>query len=179
MILRIKKTLVGAGGIKLIQHPGLVFPSTALKANPMKHRKFRLQEHAPPWGISTQEVMLLLHCSSSRVRQKLHEHQVHYVHVKRRSSPPSLYWNREEVEQIVRNELPITINTPKGCVNSETACQLLGLARSGLHRYAKKGTLKTRIFRSRSRCGLRTRCFYVKKDVEALAKHLQALRKGI
>ncbi len=174
----IPRTLIGKGGIKLINLPGVIYPDSVLNTSPgTDKRTGKAYAKAPSWGITTREAMRLLHCSAPAVRRKLNARKVKFHRVRRPDGPPEIYWNRKQVEEIAKNSAPIVKTQPAKLLNTEDALALLGLARSALYRYTRKGRLAATVVRIMTPRGLRNRCFYRRSQILALVKHLQSKRK--
>lgn len=175
----IPRTLIGKGGIKLINLPGVIYPESILNISPGSDKRTgKAYAKAPSWGITTREAMRLLHCSAPAVRRKLGANKVKFHRVRRPDGPPEIYWNRKQVENIASNSAPIVKTPPVKLLNTEDAIALLGLARSALYRYTRKGKLHVTVARIMTPRGLRNRCFYRRSEILALIKHIQNKRQN-
>ena len=175
----IPRTLIGKGGVKLIDLPGVIYPESILATAPgIDKRTGKAYAKAPSWGITTREAMRLLHCSAPAVRRKLSARKVKFHKVRRPDGPPEIYWNRKQVEDIAKKSAPIVKTHPAKLLNTEEALALLGLARSALYRYTHSGRLQVTIVRIMTHRGLRNRCFYRRSEILALVKYIQSKHAG-
>ncbi len=66
----IPKHIIGARGVRLIQFPGLTYPSNVLKEAPLAD----ISDTAPLWGICTADAADILGCAQSTTRTLLHKY---------------------------------------------------------------------------------------------------------
>lgn len=171
---KLKRTLIGVGGVHLIEHPGVVYPKEVLRTRPGMERKTGSPyRKTPAWGISTREAAVILMCSPTAARQRLHRHKVLFHRVKRPNGPPALFWKLSQVEKLAGKSHPLVARRPSKLLDASQAAAMLGMARSALYRYAKKGTLTVTTLRVMTPKGARLRCFYRKNEILALARGMR------
>lgn len=170
----LKRTLIGVGGIRLISHPGVIYPREMLRSRPgMKRKTGVAYAKAPAWGITTREAARLLMCSPTAARQRLHRRKILYHLVKRTDGPPAIYWKFSQVEKLANELHPFLKKPPCKLLDSIEAARLLGLARSALYRYTKKGTLNVFNVRVMTPKRPRNRCFYRRREILQLGADLR------
>ncbi len=170
----LKRTLIGVGGIRLIAHPGVIYPQEILRSRPgMKRKTGVAYANAPAWGITTREAARLLKCSPTAARQRLHRRKILYHLVKRSDGPPAIYWKAGQVEKLANELHPLLRRPPCKMLASDEAAKLLGMARSALYRYARKGTLHVFNVRVMTPKGPRNRCFYKRNEILRLSTILR------
>lgn len=170
----IKRTLIGVGGIRLIAHPGVIYPQEMLRSRPgMKRKTGVAYANVPAWGITTREAARMLRCSPTAARQRLHRRKVHYHLVKRTDGPPAIYWKLSQVEKLTNELHPLLNKPPRKLLDSVEAAKLLGMARSALYRYARKGILHVCNVRVMTPKGPRDRCFYKRNEILSLSAVLR------
>lgn len=130
--------------------------------------KPRIYAQAPGY-ISTREAAALLGCNISSARSYLHRRGIPCRRVFRKDGPPALYWKRGRVlQQIPRHAIIET--PPPGQIASAEAAERLGLSRSALYRYARKGLLHVTAVRIATPRGPKARCYYRPAELDALRK---------
>lgn len=171
---KIKRTLIGVGGVHLIEHPGVVYPKEVLRTRPGMERKTGTPyDKIPRWGVSTREAARILMCSPTAARQRLHRCKVLFHRVKRNDGPPALFWKLTQVEKLAGKTYPLVARRPPKMLDAAEAAEILGMARSALYRYAKRGTLHVTTLRVASPKGARLRCYYRRNEIEALARKVR------
>lgn len=174
----IPRTLIGAGGVRLIDLPGVVYPKEMLQNGRAQRRGTRANayDRIPSWGISTPEAAQLLHCSCPSARMLLHRRRVHSRLVETRRGVQTLYWRREVVEQIAAQRAQIATKAPARMVDAEQAVNMLEVGRSTLYRYVKKHLLHEKKLRILTDRGTRLKTFYPRAEVAKLAAQMRAIR---
>lgn len=177
---KLKRTLIGVGGVHLIKHPGIVYPKEVLRTLPgMEQKTGNPYRKTPAWGISTREAAVILMCSLTAARQRLHRHKVLFHRVKRPNGPPALFWKLSQVEKLAAQSHPLVAHRPSKLLDASEAAAMLGMARSALYRYAKKGMLTVTTVRVMTPKGARLRCFYRKNEILALARSMRVRLKRL
>lgn len=173
----IPRTLIGVGGVRLYNIPGVTYPDEMLHTKRGTSRSsgqpFR---KVPAWGISTAAAAEMLGSSCSSARSVLHRHKVGFRRVAVEGAPPCLYWRREQVEALVKQREPAVRQCPKRMMDSETARSLLGVGRSTLYRYVRKKLLREYRVRLVTEKGARIKTYYLRAEVLKLAARIRAIR---
>lgn len=171
------RTLRGAGGIRLIDLPGVKYPEAVLHgrkgADPVSGRPYA---EPPPWGISTREAAVMLGVSVRSARALLNRYNARYRLVARPGSCACLYWDRSAVEELRRRRLPLVLKVSGKLCTAREACCILFIARSSLTRYVQSGLLKEYRVRHVTRAGARTCSFFHRGEVHKLAARRNAAR---
>ena len=113
--------IIGAGGRRLINMKGLVYPPNVLHCSP----KEEIHTSPPRWGISTFAAAALLHCSPASARQLLHKRNVESCKVHRHGKAPILYWRQTQVTQIAKTRQISMKHPTKSFI---TACSMFHAA---------------------------------------------------
>lgn len=173
----IPRTLIGVGGVRLFDLPGVVYPKEMLRpARGMNRGSGKPYNKIPDWGIDTAEAAKLLRSSRSSARAVLHRHKVGYRLVSVQGGPPRLYWRRSQVEALAAHRMPMVKVCPKRMVDSATAREMLGVGRSTLYRYVQKKLLHERQVRLVTPKGTRLKAYYLRAEVAKLAARMHAIR---
>lgn len=173
----IPRTLIGVGGVRLFDLPGVVYPKEMLRpARGMNRGSGKPYNKIPDWGIDTAEAAKLLRSSRSSARAVLHRHKVGYRLVSVQGGPPRLYWRRSQVEALAARRMPMVKDCPKRMVDSATAREMLGVGRSTLYRYVQKKLLRERQVRLVTPKGTRLKAYYLRAEVAKLAARMRAIR---
>ncbi|MCQ2365016.1 MAG: hypothetical protein MJ051_05635 [Akkermansia sp.] len=173
----IPRTLIGVGGVRLFDLPGVVYPKEMLRpARGMNRGNGKPYNKIPEWGIDTAEAAGLLRSSRSSARAVLHRHKVAYRLVSVQGGPPRLYWRRSQVEALAARRVPMVKGCPKRMVDSVTAREMLGIGRSTLYRYVQKKLLHERQVRLVTPKGTRLKAYYLRAEVAKLAARMRAIR---
>lgn len=171
------RTLRGAGGIRLIDMPGVRYPEAVLHgrkgADPATGKPYA---EPPPWGISTRKAAEILCVSVRSARALLNRHHARYRLVARPGRCACLYWDRSAVEELRRRRQPLVLKVSDKLCTAREACCILFIARSSLTRYAQSGLLKEYRVRHVTRAGARTRSFFHRSEVHKLAARRNAAR---
>ncbi len=172
----IPRTLKGAGGVRLIDFPGVVYPPEMLRVRESRERnQGEPYRERPVWGISSREAAEMLHCSESAARIALHKKRVRCRVVREPGAAACLFWDKKQVEKLARARLPILDAVPPRFVDSRTAAEMLQVGRSSLYRYSKKRWLHPYRLRLRTPSGLRVHVYYRRDELMKLKFHLNAL----
>lgn len=173
----IPRTLVGVGGIRLFNHPGVTYPKEMLRpARGMNRGSGKPYDKAPSWGIDTATAAGMLHSSRSSARAVLHRHKVGYRLVAVAGGPPRLYWRRSQVQTIAARRGPLVKQCPARMVDSATARTMLGVGRSTLYRYVHRRLLHEKQVRLVTARGTRVKAYYLRSEVAKLAARMRAIR---
>ena len=115
--------IIGAGGIRLLNIKGLIYPPEALHDAP----KEEIHTSPPVWGISTPEAAALLRCTPASARILLHKKDVDFCKVHRYGKAPLLYWRRSQVQHIATHRHTSMKHKPKSFITAEEAHSLLNV----------------------------------------------------
>lgn len=174
----IPRTLIGVGGVRLFDIPGVVYPKEVLHApRGMNRGSGKPYDKVPEWGISTAEAAAMLHSSCSSARAVLHRHKVGYRQVAENGGPPRLYWRRPQVEALAARRAPLVKGCPRRMVDSATARAMLKIGRSTLYRYVQKKLLHEKQVRLVTPKGTRLKAYYLRAEVAHLAARVRAIRE--
>ena len=165
--------IIGAGGRRLINMKGLVYPPNVLHCSP----KEEIHTSPPSWGISTFAAAALLHCSPASARQLLHKRNVESCKVHRHGKAPILYWRQTQVTQIAKTRQISMKHPTKSFITADEAHSLLHVSRSTLSRYVKNGTITPLAVLMKDEKGSRIQHFFLASEVRRLSYFLKALRK--
>lgn len=173
MLLRFKKTFIGADGREYINNPNLSFPL---------HVKVRRKGTDPKSGqpysgvtkafVETASVASRLRCSASATRQYLYRHGVRFRVIRKSTGSLCICWHQKDVDKVLSNREPICQRIPEGFVSMADAIRILGVVRSYVFRLAKKGLLKEYRCRMKTARGFRIRCFYHLADLDHVKRHV-------
>lgn len=173
----IPRTLVGVGGVRLFDMPGVVYPKEVLRVKRgMNRESGKPYTKIPSWGIDTATAADMLHSSASSARAVLHRHHVGYRKVAVQGGAPRLYWRRSQVEAIAARRGPLVKQCPARMVDSETARKMLGIGRSTLYRYVRRKLLREKQVRLVTQRGTRVKAYYLRAEVAKLAARMRAIR---
>ena len=173
----IPRTLVGLGGARLYDMPGVVYPAGVLHARKGYERgSGTAYREVPEWGISTQQAARVLGCSDAAARRYLHRHKVPFRVVAAAGRPCINYWRRSCVLALVKDRGEIVKRCPARMVDAEQAMKLLGVGRSTLQRYVQAGRLRQVKLRLLTGQGLKNRAYFLRSHVLVLAARIRAVR---
>lgn len=174
----IPRTLIGVGGVRLFNIPGVIYPDEMLHAKPgVKKKDGKPYKTPPEWGVSSKEAAEILGCSVSATRMALHKHRVHYRWVQDEESR-RLYWRKSQVEKLLQERLPDMKEAPHKLISTKEATELLGISRSTLQRYYLRGKLKgIQVRFILPKAGARRRTYFLRAEVRRLAARLSAMRR--
>lgn len=175
----IPRTLIGVGGVRLFDMPGVVYPKEVLRVpRGMNRDNGKPYTKIPSWGISTSEAAAMLGSTCSSARAVLHRHNISYRRVVISGGPARLYWRKSQVENLVARRVPRVKQCPARMVDSETARRMLGgIARSTLYRYVHRRLLHEHQVRLVTAKGARLKAYYLRAEVAKLAARMRAIRR--
>lgn len=130
----------------------------------------RIYQRAPGY-VSTREAASLLGCNIAAARSYLHRRRVPCRRVFRHDGPPALYWRLARVKQLIPCHAVIE-TPPPGLITSAEAAERLGLSRSALYRYSRKGMLRVATVRIATPRGPKERCYYSPEEIDAVRNHI-------
>ena len=165
--------IIGAGGIRLLNIKGLIYPPEALYDAP----KEEIHTSPPAWGISTPEAAVLLRCTPASARILLHKKDVDFCKVHRYGKAPLLYWRRSQVQHIATHRHTSMKRKPQSFITAEEAHSLLNVSRSTLSRYVKNGTITPFKVLMKDAKGTRLQHLFLKSEVRRLSYFLTAIRR--
>lgn len=168
------KTRIGLGGVRLLDHPGITYPESILKAAPGMHPQTGKPYSKPPaHTISSAQAAALLGTCVSSARMRLHHHKVRFYYVRQGYSPVTAYWSRRKVQELVDKAAREAHDAPRGMVGWRQALEMLPCSRASLQRHAMLGRVRVRRLRMQTASGKQTVCFYSVADLKRLRTYLQ------
>ena len=174
----LSRTLLGVGGARLFNLPGVIYPKemliTKVGLNQRSGKPYRVPQSN--WGVTSNEAAKLLHCTPSAARSLLHRHRVPFRIVGAEGQSLRFFWNKKRVQALVAQRLPIAIKSSLTLIDAAEAQRILGVGRSTLYRYERRGKLNVTKVRCPSPKGLHPCTLYIREDVERLAQYLHSLR---
>lgn len=178
--VRIPRELVGAGGLRYINMPGVIYPEAVLRGpgKPGSTRSNPLRE-VPPGYVSSAEAAKRLEVSERSARAMLSRRKVPRVMVREPGKTVRAYWDECALEVLITERAPLVQSMPDKFCNSYEACCLLSVARSSLTRYVKSGLLREVRVRMSSKSGVRIESYFVRTAVRRLAAHRELLHRRL
>lgn len=167
------RTRRGVGGVRLYDHPGVIYPEEMIKLPEGWAPDGRPYRSADGWGLSTREVAKELGCTQHTARRRLHRRKIPFRLVAEDGKAHYYIWDMDGVDKMKSERLPQIRTVPQGYITAAEAMQILSVGRSTLVRYQKRGLLSVRKVRCRVGKGLRTWCFYPLRQVETLGRYLE------
>lgn len=165
----IPRTLVGAGGVRLYDIPGVIYPDYMLTDKKKQERGGCVILSAPPsWAIPTREAARILGCNPSSARELLHRKRVRFCRVAIGPCPPTAYWDKGAVRRLAKKRRPVISELPERLVSTTEAAHELQISRNTLCRYARAGYLQKIRLRTRKEDGARLRNYFLRGEVETL-----------
>lgn len=168
----IPRRLIGAHRVRLFDIEGITYPDSVLKEAPPKD----YATEAPEWGICTNDAVLILGCQSSSARDLLDKYEVRKVKVKRRSLPPTWFWDKNQVEAVAAARHESISEMPPIYMGAQEACDYLRISRSTLNRYVRHGLLEVHPVHFRSAHHSCVKHLFLRVDIERFRQHLHAVR---
>lgn len=174
----IPRTLVGVGGVRLFDIPGVVYPKEVLVPKEgMNRRDGRPYRELPPgWGVTSREVGAMLGCTHAAARAWLRRHKVPFRFVGAEGVSLRIYWKRDRVLALKEARLPLVQDVPSTLISSREAQRILSVERSTLHRYEERGLLSVVKMRRATTRGSRLGSYFARLQVESLARRLSLVR---
>ncbi len=150
----------------LIDHPGLVFPSSVLRRSSL-HRlgnssfiNFEVLN-----SVSAAEVAKEMKCTSTAARQYLYRKGARHYKVVSENGRVHVLWNRRDVLRILSQREPILKHKPKGMWTIDQVVSYLGVVRSYVYSLVQQGLIRSYNRRVMTPNGIRVRSFYYEQDV--------------
>lgn len=158
--------------------PGVVYPKEVLipKAG-MNRKSGRPYRITPGWGVTSREAASILGCTPSSARTWLHRRKVPFRLASDDGQIIRLFWRRDRVVALAESRLPIVQKCPPSLISAVDALRILHIGRSSLHRYQERGRLSVTQVRSPSHKGLRKCNYFIRSEIEDLAKQLSIMRR--
>ncbi len=171
------RTLLGAGGVRLIDMPGVKYPESVLRGpKGADSVSGKAHEQPPEWGVSSRDAAKRLSISVRAARALLNRHNADYRLVVQPGQPACLYWDKRVVDRLVALRMPLVQKVPDKLCTSKEACYILLVSRSSLFRYVKKGIIREYTVRHVTKTGVRTVSYYLRAEVRKLAARMRAAR---
>ena len=171
------RTLLGVGGARLIDMPGVRYPDSMLHGRRGSDESSGKAYALPPaWGMSSRQAAEALGVSVRTARALLNRHKARYRLVLQRGRPACLYWERNVVKRLLASRMPLVRKIPAKLCSAAEACCILMVARSTLFRYVKQGALQEYKIRYATDSGVRLLSHYLRADVRRLAARRNAAR---
>lgn len=173
------RTLVGMGGIRLINVPGVKYPDRLFHAergmNPNTGQPYDRPLHNT---VSTAEAAKILGRSNSSSHALLRKKDIPFYYVRLKEDGKRLmYWDREAVKKLIKRLPPVQKRLPQTMIKARDALLILGVVRSTLYRYVASGKLTEIRRRVMTTKGYRHQCLYVKSEVMKLKSWRRARRE--
>lgn len=175
----VPRTLIGAGGVRLYDIPGVVYPPAVLSGGlyyPCWQGE-QVVRRAPIGSVSTKEAADILMCTPSSAREWLHLKKVRHIRVRQKKGGIMIYWDKKRVSELASERRPLVQDTPSTLVSTEEALVLLNVSRSTLRAYVRTGKLQQVLLRVRLSVGVRECSFYPRQDVARLSHSRSLLEK--
>lgn len=174
----IPRSLIGAGGVKLFDIPGVIYPPEMLAhaPKPEEDPPCELLTRPPLWGMTTAEVARQLGCTVGAARMRLQRCGVERAKVRNNKGIIRSYWRREQVRKLLSHPTEQVEAMPSCYLTATAAAHLLQISRSTLSRYEKHGKLKSvRVMfcTGEYKC---VKSYYLRSEVRRLNYHLNAIR---
>ena len=178
----IPRSLIGAGGVRLYDIPGVIYPREMLNLEPAPQEEVaeddcEILERPPIWGMPTAEVARQMGCSIGAARMRLQRCGVDQVKVRKGNGSLCSYWRREQVRQIIGTRGEDVESMPSCYLTATAAAHLLQLSRSSLTRYEKLGKLKAVRVMFRTGGYKCVKSYYLRSDIRRLLYHLNSGRR--
>ena len=171
------RTLLGVGGARLIDMPGVRYPESMLHGRRGSDESSGKAYALPPaWGMSSRQAAEALGVSVRTARALLNRHKARYRLVLQRGRPACLYWERRVVKRLLASRMPLVRKIPAKLCSAAEACCILMVARSTLFRYVKQGALQEYKIRYATDSGVRLLSHYLRAEVRRLAARRNAAR---
>lgn len=185
----IPRSLIGAGGVRLYDIPGVIYPQEMLCRKPAGAAEAAAAEHEPAeddgeilerppiWGMPTAEVARQMGCSIGAARMRLQRCGVEHVKVRKSNGSVCSYWRREQVRSIIGTRGADVEGMPSCYLTAAAAAHLLQLSRSSLTRYEKLGKIKAVRVMFRTGGYKCVKSYYLRSDIRRLIYHLNSARR--
>lgn len=176
---RLPRTLVGMGGIRLINVPGVKYPDRLFHAEAGMNPRTGQPYDRPLYNtVSTAEAAHILRRSNSSAHAFLRKKDVPFYYVRMKEDGKKLmYWDREAVNKLIKRLPPVQKRLPQSMIQARDAVLLLGVVRSTLYRYVASGKLTEIRRRVMTTKGYRHQCLYLKSEVMKLKAWRHARRE--
>lgn len=172
----VRRSLIGVGGVRLFDVPGLVYPPEMLVEQPPSQHDMLTE--IPPWAISIGHAAAILHCCPSSARILLNKADVEKCKVKLPRMNPAYYWRKSQVEAVAAARPQELSAVPESYMSATDTARYLNVARSTLNRYLQHGVLASLLVRFRTPAGaLCLKQFFLRDDVEKLHLYRSAMRR--
>ena len=174
------RTLLGVGGARLIDMPGVRYPDAMLHARRGTDERSGKAHTVPPdWGMSSRQAAEVLGLSVRTARALLNRHKARYRLVFQKVRPACLYWEKTVVKRLLAARPPLVQKIPEKLCSSTEACCILMVSRSTLFRYVKQAVLQEYKIRHATESGVRELSYYLRADVRLLAARRNAARERL
>lgn len=170
LIEGLPRTLVGVGGIRLINIPGVRHSESFLKVEQGMNALTGKPYKAPPEkAMTTREAAVLMRRSISSAYNFLRKHRVTYYYVESGDGKVCTYWNRKEICLLEESLPKIELHVSKEYITARDALKVLQVVRSTLYRYVASGKLREFRRRVMTRRGYRYHSLFLRSEVMKLA----------
>lgn len=176
---RLPRTLVGMGGIRLINVPGVRYPDRLFHAEAGMNPSTGQPYDRPLYNtVSTAEAAKILGRGNSSSHALLRKKDIPFYYVRQKGDGKKLmYWDREAVKSLIKGLPPVQKKLPPTMIKARDAILLLGVVRSTLYRYVASGKLTEIRRRVMTAKGYRHQCLYLKSEVMKLKAWRRARRE--
>lgn len=163
------RNLIGLGGIRLINLPGVSYPKEILQAEKGMNRLTGKPYKIPPEGtICTDEAAKLLNRSLSSTYNFLRKHQATYYYVESKGEIIRTYWRHRDVIQLDAQLPQRESEVPKEMVKAKDVLRILNVVRSTLYRYVASGKVTEIKRRVMTRRGYRHQSLFIRSEIMKL-----------
>lgn len=140
---RIPRNLVGAGGVRLYDIPGVYYPDYML-SDSVRCRKNRGEklDSMPDWAISSESAAAMLGCLPSSARSFLHRRRVRFCRVTAASGKAIICWEKRRVRELAARNGPVLKAFPKRLMTEEEALATLHVTRNTLRSFVRSKQLQ-------------------------------------
>ncbi len=175
MSARLPRTIMGVGGIRLINLPGVIHSESFLKSgkglNKLTGKPYKI---APENSITTREVAKLLKRTLSSTYNLLKKKKITCYYVESGSGKIHTYWNRHEIRKLEKALPRIAVHVSKEFVSAREALNMLNVVRSTLYRYVIRGKLREIRRRIMTTRGYRHQSLFLRSEVMQLVSWRRA-----
>ena len=180
LIPGLPRTLIGLGGVRLINLPGVKYPESMFNAEKGMNSLTGKPYKTPPEGsITGAAAARILHRSLSSTYHFLRKHDVTFYYVEDEREHIRTYWQYSEVKELEASLPKVELEVPKTLIKAKDVIRILGVVRSTLYRYVKSGKIteiRRRVMTSR---GYRHQSLFIRAEIMNLKAWRNARQQKI